>query len=384
MLVGIIFHALLAYSPLLHNIWFLADQQNTVAIDVVVFWLHTFRMPLFFIIAGFFAYMLIDKKGVKGFLFNRCTRILLPFVVFLPLVLVIVVTTIVWALENVENLPPILAISKELDMQNASLSSAHLWFLFNLFGFCLVLGALFKYKIIQKRWTNEVASVPFLLTMLPVLIIPATYSVDTPFPAPEKLYPELWSYGFYGVFFLVGAAIFKRPKVIDELYNKRHTMLCIATCSYLTFYFLMPKSVSVDEVKLIIQQGAKITQGFELIGMVILQAFSSVYFSLLALCYGKKLLDKHNVQTRYIADASYWLYIVHIPLLLVIQMPMLDWPIHAVLKFVIALIVTFGVGFVSYHFLVRNTWLGKWLNGRKFELKPFVVSLRQNESSAPQ
>ncbi|GHG01223.1 acyltransferase family protein [Thalassotalea marina] len=365
MLVGIVFHAILAYSPLLHNIWFLADQQHSVVVDVIAFWLHTFRMPLFFIIAGFFAYMLIEKRGVKGFIKNRSTRVLLPLIVFLPLVIGIVVTTIFWAMDNIHHLPPVLAMSKELEKQNSDLSTAHLWFLFNLFGFCLVLAALYKNKLVQGRWTNDIASVPFLLVMFPVLIIPATYSVDAPFPAPEKLYPELWSYGFYGVFFFVGVAIFKRQKVLEQLYQHRHVMLAIATCSYLTFYALMPKALTIDEVKLMIEQGAKITQGFEHVAMVILQAFSSVYFSLLALCYGKKLIDKQNAIVRYIADASYWLYIVHIPLLLLIQMPMLDWQTHAIIKLIAALTLTFVIGFISYHFLVRKTWLGQWLNGQK-------------------
>ncbi len=46
-------------------------------------WLHSFRMPLFFLISGFFANMMLRKYGVKQFLFRRWWRIGAPFLVSL-------------------------------------------------------------------------------------------------------------------------------------------------------------------------------------------------------------------------------------------------------------------------------------------------------------
>jgi hypothetical protein len=47
----------------------------------------TFRMSLFFAVAGFFGYMLLEKRGAGGFARNRAKRIALPFLVFWPLML---------------------------------------------------------------------------------------------------------------------------------------------------------------------------------------------------------------------------------------------------------------------------------------------------------
>ncbi|MCJ8273843.1 MAG: acyltransferase family protein, partial [Psychrosphaera sp.] len=84
MFLGVIFHAALAYSPLMHNLWFTTGEQSSAAIDFVNFFTHLFRMPLFFVISGFFALMLIEKRGLSGFVKNRMKRIVLPFVVFFP------------------------------------------------------------------------------------------------------------------------------------------------------------------------------------------------------------------------------------------------------------------------------------------------------------
>ena len=41
-------------------------------------WLHSFRMPLFFLISGFFCRMMLEKYGTRGYLARRWTRIGLP------------------------------------------------------------------------------------------------------------------------------------------------------------------------------------------------------------------------------------------------------------------------------------------------------------------
>ena len=44
-------------------------------------WLHSFRMPLFFLISGFFGRMMLEKYGTREFLRRRWTRIGLPLVI---------------------------------------------------------------------------------------------------------------------------------------------------------------------------------------------------------------------------------------------------------------------------------------------------------------
>ena len=55
MILGVVFHAALAYSATVHHIWPTADTSTSRLIDALVWFSHTFRMPLFFLIAVFFA-----------------------------------------------------------------------------------------------------------------------------------------------------------------------------------------------------------------------------------------------------------------------------------------------------------------------------------------
>ena len=77
LLLGVIFHAGFAFIPgLIPGIWAMNDRSPSVAISVLLFTAHIFRMSLFFFIAGFFARMMFDRKGARGFWSNRAKRIL--------------------------------------------------------------------------------------------------------------------------------------------------------------------------------------------------------------------------------------------------------------------------------------------------------------------
>lgn len=49
-------------------------------------WLHSFRMPLFFLISGFFSRLMLEKYGTQKFLMRRWRRLALPMVLGLFLV----------------------------------------------------------------------------------------------------------------------------------------------------------------------------------------------------------------------------------------------------------------------------------------------------------
>src|SRR3546814_6330862 len=62
MLAGVFFHAALAYSPVMNGFFPTADRQTSVWVDAVVWGLHLVRMPLFFLVAGFFAAWVIRSE----------------------------------------------------------------------------------------------------------------------------------------------------------------------------------------------------------------------------------------------------------------------------------------------------------------------------------
>jgi glucan biosynthesis protein C len=69
---------------------------------------------------------------------------------------------------------------------------------------------------------------------------------------------------------------------------------------------------------------------------------------------------------RYLSDASYWMYIVHLPVVIWTAAAMARVPAFALIKFAVVLTVTTLVCIGTYHAFVRRTFVGEFLNGRKF------------------
>ena len=67
---------------------------------------------------------------------------------------------------------------------------------------------------------------------------------------------------------------------------------------------------------------------------------------------------------RYLADSSYWLYLMHLPLVVVIQWQLFYLPLPALVKVALVLAVTVPVLLGSYQVLVRHTVVGRILNGK--------------------
>lgn len=93
MLLGIFLHGAIAYIPMAGEGWSVHDPNNSHVFGVLMSIIHGFRMPLFFLISGFFTAMLWRKRGLGSLIKHRLKRILLPlaigFVTLVPLVWVV-------------------------------------------------------------------------------------------------------------------------------------------------------------------------------------------------------------------------------------------------------------------------------------------------------
>ncbi len=81
-----------------------------------------------------------------------------------------------------------------------------------------------------------------------------------------------------------------------------------------------------------------------------------------------RYLSNYSPVRRYLADASYWVYLAHLPVVAAFQVWVGHWPLHWAIKYPFILVASFALLFLSYHFLVRPTVIGQLLNGRKYPL----------------
>jgi len=80
LILGVLFHAALSFLPVPVG-WAVMDVSTSPLVWGAVVVSHSFRMTLFFLIAGFFSRMACHRKGNVAFIKSRAFRIGLPFVI---------------------------------------------------------------------------------------------------------------------------------------------------------------------------------------------------------------------------------------------------------------------------------------------------------------
>jgi len=93
-----------------------------------------------------------------------------------------------------------------------------------------------------------------------------------------------------------------------------------------------------------------------------------------------RFLGRAGARWRYLADASFFMYIMHLPIVYGLQAWMIRWPIHWSVKFPLIVVLAFAILLAMYHFLVRSTFVGQFLNGRRY---PRGVVLTSAPSTPP-
>jgi peptidoglycan/LPS O-acetylase OafA/YrhL len=78
-----------------------------------------------------------------------------------------------------------------------------------------------------------------------------------------------------------------------------------------------------------------------------------------------RFLSGESRVIRYLSDASYWIYLVHLPLVVALQVLVSPWALAWQVKYPLILAIAIPILLGSYQLLVRNTWVGGWLNGRR-------------------
>jgi peptidoglycan/LPS O-acetylase OafA/YrhL len=92
MLLGIVLHAALSFMEVP---WVVQDRYRAPEFGLLVTAIHGFRMPLFFLLSGFFTAMLWQRRGLAGLVMHRAKRIALPLGIgcatIVPLMWVIII-----------------------------------------------------------------------------------------------------------------------------------------------------------------------------------------------------------------------------------------------------------------------------------------------------
>lgn len=365
MLLGIYLHATAAYSR--YGNWPWKDGSTTGLFDVSLGLIHVFRMPVFYCIAGFFGALLIEQRGAAGFLRNRAVRILLPFavgwVVLFPLVAAIATTA-----KNLND--PAAIPGKYLQYYSSGevlrhLDPMHLWFLEYLLVFYAIALATLP---LARRLPGVVAGIDRVFRAIVSSALGPLFLAAIVFPVlclmeegalgdPSGFVPEVKILLTYFLFFVFGWLLY-RNQAFPRL-GRAAGFVGFGLASALLGFFFIWKSR---------QPGGPQTLAWFLWSAWFLGLSMWLFtFGFTGICF--RLLERPVSWIRYVSDSSYWLYLAHMPVLLVFQIAVAGtgWP--PVLKALVVLAASILTLLASYHVFVRFTWIGVILNGRRYPIK---------------
>jgi peptidoglycan/LPS O-acetylase OafA/YrhL len=81
-----------------------------------------------------------------------------------------------------------------------------------------------------------------------------------------------------------------------------------------------------------------------------------------------RFFDRESPWILYVSQSSYWVFLVHMPLVCLAGWWFVQFDLPAVLKFLLVCSFTAGTALVTFHYWVQKTWVSMFLHGRRFSL----------------
>ena len=330
---------LLLLGVLFHSAVFVYLYQQPASLSEFLFvvflhqFMHTFRMPAFFVIAGFFAAYLLQSRGATKFLQNRLARITLPLVIFwIPLIFANSWTSQgAWLTgRNTFDILPI--------------DFGHLWFLYFLTLF--VLATLALVQPLQLLSSKSISPTLFLALLVAVFpLIPGVFDKEGTLATSTRIVPDPGLLLLYFLIFFSGVvAYFQRDRWLQFLQQRAVWLATLFVSTFFVFFLIQDWGLLVTGW---VYAAAVVSGTYGVLGL----------FLRFATGQGKIL--------KFVADASYWIYLVHLPLVFFFLISLSQLGIGSLPTILLTTLMTTFTGLLSYKFLVRHTVISTLLNGRR-------------------
>jgi glucan biosynthesis protein C len=369
MWLGIVIHGAAAYlareTPFPWR-----DEHRTQVADFSIIFIHAFRMPVFFILAGFFVALLLESRGPAGMATHRAKRLGLPFAVFWPPLLILSSFAAIaflhltmrgsWGFDpdliqqfpDKPDMPPI----------PRTPNTMHMWFLWMLLWFSLATALLAR--VVPTRVWQQPAAVlrriaaawwAPLVFALPLIATDASYPKGFMFPSGSFV-PPLAEWAHHALFFVVGLAMHGARDELFAIYQRRWAGFAIA--GFVTF---MLAGGAYDR-----QNAIMFTTCYSI---------TTWLWSFACLGLALKFMASRSAGLAYLSESSYWVYLVHFPLTIAFGVVLYGLDLPGLVKMILNIAGTTVVCLATYHWFVRFTWVSVLLNGKRHERRPSPAAL---------
>ena len=362
MMLGLVIHSSMGYSDVDYGrIWPFKDidSQSHFFHNLVVL-IHVFRMPAFFVVAGFFGALLFYKKSPKIMIMNRVHRIVYPLLVALFILWPIIVFSFNFSnliMSGSENSIG-LAIDVLFPYGWIPENTIHLWFLYYLF---LISAVTWLLGLLQRRLSISCARLKAVFELLHgntflavisfglISFISMVYMNSSFAITSSGFAPDSKTFIFYTTFFWYGWVLYSSRQLIQRFTQHPWWMLLLGTVLFLLKIYL---DSSDTELSLYLAMLAN--------------SFSTWFYIFAVMGLFLIYASDGSLLLRYISDSAYWVYLVHLPIIVLLAglLSVVNMPV--VFKFLIVLFCSTAICFLTYHYFVRASFIGKFLNGKKY------------------
>ncbi len=377
MFLGVALHAALAFTRADTGFCPRMDASRWLGFDVFVLGTHAFRMQLFFLIAGYFASLLVARRGVAAFVRNRLLRIALPLalgsLVLVPLVRLPFVMALPFATQSGEAPDPASWRATQTALVWDYHNPAHLWFLLYLLalsaaaiGLRRVVALVPRRGVVQacERVVARALTAPWGVLALALPAIAMNLLMPRwPVTTADSWVPDPVVLGYYFVFFACGWVMHSRGVEIAAVGRRWAVLLGVGLLVLLPLLIVVGVSglAAIGERVSALGLPARLA----LVPAVVVQGLFTWCMILGTLGLFMRMLRSGGRVVAYLSDAAYWVYLVHLPLVYMLQVQLHGWDVPAAVKYPTILLITVAVCLATYQVLVRHTLVGRVLNGAR-------------------
>ena len=372
LLLGVVFHACLSFMPIFLG-WAVQDVSTSPLVVMFMAISHSFRMEAFFLLAGLFSHLTFHRKGAEEFVRSRVLRIVVPFVIGWFILRPLVVSGWIMGSASLRGDVDIWAgllggLQSLSTLPTGMFLGSHLWFLYYIAiitGLVIVLRGLLIANCPGYVRTLEradalvawLAESPFSLMILAVPTAAALWfmrfwSMDTP---DQSLVPNSPVLAIYGGIFVLGWMLGRQRELIPRFARPTLSRSIQAGLGIAAILLLGDVERDPGNPRYI---AAHVAYAL---------GYALAMWSLVFLTIGvfQKLCPRPNAFVRYVADSSYWMYLIHLPIVVWLQVAVAELPLHWSLKLAFISTLTIAIALLTYDLFVRSTVIGWLLNGRR-------------------
>lgn len=287
---------------------------------------------------------------------HRLMRIGLPFLIFWPpLFISIAVLTTQFVGRMSHHVPPI-----PVAPPGEPFDTLHLWFLYLLIWFALLTAPVMvlvrrlggpRRRYVQRMF-EALAMMPFgaCFLALPLAVLGSVYESGIVTPGGSFMPPPAeWLHN--GAFFVFGTLLFVGSERLLPHFERNcwrygvQGLAFFAAAVWLGWMTGRGRIAYASTFMAMTYNCATWCLSFALIGGF------------------RRYLFERRALLEYVAESSYWVYLVHMPVCLTIGLWLFDVRLPAVVKMTINVLLTTAICMATYELLVRGTMIGRLLNG---------------------